>query len=178
MQETINSFRANFQRTKETFDLYLALRAKLTDAVDLSDMLRVVVVLAVSALDRFIHEVVEAGMGEIWAKTRAPTPSFNRFSVPLDAVDALVGGMGSTSWLTSLVRERHGYASFQQPERIQQALSLFTAEDVWQPIGIKLATTSDDVKRRLKLLVDRRNKIAHEADIDPSYPTSRWPIDE
>lgn len=108
MHETISSFRANFQRTRETFDLYLAIRATLTDAVDLSDMLRVVVVLAVSALDRFIHELVQAGMGEIWAKTRAATPSFGRFSVPLDAVDALVAGMDSTSWLTSLVRERHG----------------------------------------------------------------------
>ena len=29
----------------------------------------------------------------------------------------------------------------------------------------------------LSLMVDRRNKIAHEADIDPSYPGQRWPID-
>ena len=33
-------------------------------------------------------------------------------------------------------------------------------------------------KERLKLIVDRRNKIAHEADADPSYPHARWPIDE
>ena len=33
-----------------------------------------------------------------------------------------------------------------------------------------------DVKARLKLIVDRRNKIAHEADVDPSYPNMRWPI--
>jgi hypothetical protein len=25
---------------------------------------------------------------------------------------------------------------------------------------------------------DRRNKIAHEADMDPSYPGARWPISE
>jgi hypothetical protein len=29
----------------------------------------------------------------------------------------------------------------------------------------------------LALIVDRRNKIAHEADIDPSFPGQRWPID-
>lgn len=28
------------------------------------------------------------------------------------------------------------------------------------------------------LVVDRRNKIAHEADIDPSFPGKRWPIDD
>ena len=30
----------------------------------------------------------------------------------------------------------------------------------------------------LALIVDRRNKIAHEADMDPTSPGSRWPIDE
>jgi hypothetical protein len=35
---------------------------------------------------------------------------------------------------------------------------------------------SSDVKQRLKLIVDRRNKIAHEADMDPTYPKARWPI--
>ena len=30
----------------------------------------------------------------------------------------------------------------------------------------------------MNLIVDRRNKIAHEADMDPSYPGIRWPIDE
>jgi hypothetical protein len=32
------------------------------------------------------------------------------------------------------------------------------------------------VKQRLGLIVDRRNKIAHEADLDPTYPKVRWPI--
>jgi hypothetical protein len=27
-----------------------------------------------------------------------------------------------------------------------------------------------------KFIVDRRNKISHEADMDPSYPGTRWPI--
>ena len=35
-----------------------------------------------------------------------------------------------------------------------------------------------DVRRQLNLIVDRRNKIAHEADSDPTFPGSRWPIDE
>jgi hypothetical protein len=33
-----------------------------------------------------------------------------------------------------------------------------------------------DAKTRLKLIVDRRNKIAHEADLDPTSPGFRWPI--
>lgn len=41
-----------------------------------------------------------------------------------------------------------------------------------------MGTSAKDIKDRLDLIVDRRNKIAHEADIDPSYPDTRWPIDE
>ena len=34
----------------------------------------------------------------------------------------------------------------------------------------------EDVKSRLSLIVERRNKIVHEADLDPSYPGVRWPV--
>ena len=41
---------------------------------------------------------------------------------------------------------------------------------------------SDDIKQikeQLSSIVERRNKIAHEADINPTYNTGeRWPIDE
>jgi hypothetical protein len=40
-----------------------------------------------------------------------------------------------------------------------------------------LGTTTKEIKTSLLLIVDRRNKIAHEADIDPSFPGQRWPID-
>jgi hypothetical protein len=36
-----------------------------------------------------------------------------------------------------------------------------------------------DIKTQLSSIVDRRNKIAHEADIDPTYTIGqRWLIDE
>ena len=33
-----------------------------------------------------------------------------------------------------------------------------------------------DVKLQLKLIVDRRNKIVHEADVDPTPPRTRYAI--
>ncbi len=41
-----------------------------------------------------------------------------------------------------------------------------------------MAMSDSDVRDTLNLIIDRRNKIAHEADMDPSYPNSRWPISE
>ncbi|MOA60538.1 hypothetical protein D3C78_1854410 [compost metagenome] len=37
---------------------------------------------------------------------------------------------------------------------------------------------SQNLKTNLNLIVDRRNKIAHEADMDPTCPGFRWPIDD
>ena len=42
----------------------------------------------------------------------------------------------------------------------------------------ELNLTSQDVKNRLRAIVNRRNQIVHEADLDPSIPgaMNRWPI--
>ena len=45
-------------------------------------------------------------------------------------------------------------------------------------MSIELGVTQRDVKAWLSLLVDRRNKIAHEADMDPTNPGHRWPISD
>ncbi|MGC9944707.1 MAG: hypothetical protein ABSE48_23030, partial [Verrucomicrobiota bacterium] len=52
-----------------------------------------------------------------------------------------------------------------------------SAIKLWESVGAELGLQSKDVKIRLKLIVDRRNQIAHEADLDPSSPGFRWPID-
>lgn len=174
----IELFRLSIQRIKATSDLYLALKVRLTEAVDLSDILRALIVLLISALDHFIHELVRDGMTQIWKADRPTTPAFKRFTVSLEAVRSLQSGMTPELWISTQVRDRHSYQSFQQPERIQEAVRLFTQADFWEAAARKTNTTVELTKRQLKLLVDRRNKIAHEADVDPTYPTTRWPIDE
>jgi hypothetical protein len=69
--------------------------------------------------------------------------------------------------------------SFQHPDKIADAIRLFFPDPLWPAVGAKISLPTTDVKTRLKLIVDRRNKIAHEADMDPSYPglpRLRWPI--
>lgn len=46
-------------------------------------------------------------------------------------------------------------------------------------MSAQLGKPQKDIKQQLSAIVDRRNKIAHEADIDPTYGIgSRWNIDE
>jgi hypothetical protein len=46
-------------------------------------------------------------------------------------------------------------------------------------VASKLGKPAKDMKQQLSVIIDRRNKIAHEADIDPTFGIgSRWNIDE
>jgi hypothetical protein len=208
--------------------IHNSVKAQSTSALDLSDILRAALVLAVSALDYYIHEVVTLGMLEIHRGQRSePNPSpnssqsaFSRFQVSLGgarqerliAMDiaawleneiqqsqgfdfleqsypvsallpvisiSVLNRLNNASWLEDEIRERLGYQSFQQPGKIADAIRLISDKKLWDEVAVKLGTSAKDVKQQLSAIVDRRNKIAHEADIDPTFGIgSRWYIDE
>jgi hypothetical protein len=43
---------------------------------------------------------------------------------------------------------------------------------IWDTIAINLGRSTQEVKQQLELIIDTRNKIANEADLDPSFPNS------
>ena len=178
MQSAIDQFRSNIGRVKALGGLYKALTRLTTSALDSTDLLRAQIVMAVSALDHYIHVVTRIGMLEVYSGSRTATPSFDKFQVSMDSVIThAIGGTGN-AWFESEIREKHGYLSFQHPDRIGEAIRLFSSVQLWPSVASDLKMSPSDVKTRLRIIVDRRNKIAHEADSDPSYPGARWPISE
>lgn len=174
MKTAIEAFRTSMDRARHLGGLHEALSSLTTSAVDASDLLRAQLVLGVSALDYFVHEITVLGMVAVFEGRRPPTPSFMKYRVAMDSV--LSGTTTACGWFESDIRERHSFLSFQQPEKIADAIRLFSDVKLWQQVALQLAMPEQDIKARLKLIVDRRNKIAHEADVDPSYPNMRWPI--
>jgi len=83
---------------------------------------------------------------------------------------------GGSSWFEEEIREKHGYLAFQCPDKIAEAIRLFSPHELWPSVASRLGLSVHDVKTHLRLIIERRNKIAHEADLDPSYPGSRWSI--
>lgn len=208
--------------------LHNSVKAQSTSALDLSDILRAALVLAVSALDYYIHEVVTLGMIEIHRGQRpepnpphnSPQSAFSRFQVSLGGArqerlisidiaswlqneiqqsqgvaflqqshkistllpiisNSLANQLNQTSWLEDEIRERFGYQSFQQPDKIADAIRLISDKKLWEEVSTQLGKPSKDIKQELRAIVDRRNKIAHEADIDPTLGIGyRWNIDE
>lgn len=228
MQSALNQFRISIQRVRDLIALHNSVKAQATAALDISDILRSALVLSVSALDYYIHEVVTLGMLEIHRGTRPEPPvtnnstqsSFSRFKVSLGsaredrkiAIDIeswviselqqsygddflqqshnisslmpiianiILTKLNNNSWLEAEIRENLSYKSFQDPDKIAEAIRYISHKKLWQEVADNLGRTDKDIKQQLKLIVDRRNKIAHEADIDPTLNLgNRWEIDE
>lgn len=171
----IDSFRANISRARDLGQLYNALSAITTPALNADDLLRSQLVMSVSAMDHFIHEVVRQGMVAIYEGIRPSVPGFAKFKVSLIEAKSSVP-TSSSQWVDMAIRQSHSYLSFQHPDKIADVIRLIHNIPLWPALELRLRIPANDIKEQLKLIVDRRNKIAHEADVDPSYPGIRWPI--
>lgn len=177
MQTALDVFRKGMQRTRALHALHGSFASQVTAAIDLADILRAEVVLAVSALDYFVHELTRMGMLECWSGARVQTDAFLRYQLPLSAVPSLGSPLTAQQTFNSEIRAKHSFQSFQHPERIAYAIRLFSGVKLWEQVGSELGRPPQQIKSSLTLIIDRRNKIAHEDDADPSYPGQRWPID-
>ena len=176
MLQAIEQFRENLSRVKYLHGLYISLQSTVTLAIDLSDILRAEIVMMVSALDHYVHELSRLGMLEALEGRRPATDSLLRFEVSVATLLGALGGTSGAVLLEAEVRQRHSFQSFQQPDRIADAVRLFSPVELWNSVAAEMNEEPQILKTRIRLLVERRNKIAHEADTDPSFPGARWPI--
>lgn len=178
MKAAIDRFRINISYVRNLSAIHKALNAQTTSALDLSDILRLGLVMSVSALDKYIHDLVRIGMLEEYQAIRPATKNFLQFSISMKSAQTGISTPTNIDWLDDEIWNRHSWQSFQRPDKITEAIHLISNVKLWDEIGKKMGKNASDVKTQLNLIIDRRNCIAHEADIDPSYPDSRWPIDE
>ena len=173
MQSAFDQFRISISRVRDLIAVHNSVQVISTPALDLSDILRAALVLSVSALDYYVHEVVRLGMLEIYSGSRPEPPAFSRFQVSLGSTRSL------DNLLEDEIRQRHSYKSFQQPDNIAEAIRLIADKKLWEEVGNLMDRPAKDIKQELSIIVDRRNKIAHEADIDPTFDLgNKWSINE
>ena len=178
MQTAISQFRANIARVRNLGSIAHTLEVQTTHALDSSDILRSQIVLAVSALDLLVHEVVRLGMLETYMGERPRTRQYLAFQVSLASL--LNRGDGEDEqwlWLDDEIRTRHSYRSFQTPDNISEAVRLISDVRLWDEASNILAASPQQIRTALRAIVDRRNQIAHEADVIPAAGGELWPID-
>jgi len=172
MQNTLSQFKENIQRAKKQVEAALLMVEKVDPMIDVSDLFRSQYVFAVSALDRFAHELVRIGMFEIAEGKRIETQEFNTFfKESLKSIKSIKQlETPYAQILDKVVQGKHSLLSFQQPWSIAEALSHIYSGDLWEDIATELDSDGENLKARLRVIVNRRNTIAHEADMNPMNP--------
>ena len=177
MQTAIEQFRINIIRVRN-----IGSAAKILDAqpttLDVSDILRSELVLAVSALDQYVHEVVRLGMLDAYRGNRIRTQQFLRFQVSLESALRGISDPANEIWLEYQIRTRHSYQSFQSYNNIADAIRLISPARLWTEVANIVGMDQQDIRGTLGLIVNRRNQIVHESDTNLFSPDQRWPIDE
>lgn len=135
--------------------------------LDASDLLRWQWVLAVSALDKYIHDIVTDGMVEQYINKQPHTPKFDTFQLSMKTIINIQSAPVPEIAFRNEVIRKNSYLSFQDPDKIADALSfIWNVPNKWDVISRNMATpiSSSDLKIKLKNIVVRRNQIVHEGD--------------
>jgi hypothetical protein len=178
MKAILDQFKDNIQRIRNLHSIYTHLSVSTTNIIDMSDILRAELAFAVSAFDHYIHGIVRIGMLETFNGKRLETPLFKKFNIPLEKIRDAISNPSTFGWLEYEIIDQHSRKSFQKSNNIHDAIKLVSVIQIWEEIATKLGKNAGDLKTQLDTIVDRRNQIVHEADMDPSSPGSRWPIND
>ena len=168
MNQAYNQFRKNMQDVKD-LDTKFTNFNQANPNDDLTDLLRAEIVYSISAFDKLIHELVKIGMIETFNGSRIETVQYKTFKVTIDTLLKIQNpsGIPPQFWLKQEIERQHKLLSFQEPDKVNDALNLISDKPhKWQIIATQLGMTDKDVKIYLKNIVNRRNAIVHEADED------------
>ncbi|MFB7088067.1 hypothetical protein [Streptomyces sp. NPDC056296] len=157
--------------------------------IDIDDFYRAAWVQAVAAIDHWLHEEVLRRVAELTAKDSPEMPpQLRRYELPLHRVEAVRRGEVTLSEaVVEHLREKLAVQALQHPGKISEVLRLVTEKKVWYEAAGCLnqhffqgRTTFNEKKLRSRYLeiTQRRNRIAHDADLVDGDLKQRRPIDE
>jgi hypothetical protein len=166
-------FICSFDRGRGLSHVGRALESQALAGVDISESFRGAVVLALSALDSYIHNLCVEAIVESYLGKRKKNSHYGDAQVRLASAETGVSS-SSVKWLESEIRAQFSRDTYQRPDDIAKALRFVDdRRKIWVRIGVHLGDSAESVKARLSSIVDRRNMIVHEADIDPVWGSTR-----
>ena len=171
-------------------ELFVALHgyvvAQATGALQPDELLRAEWAARVSALDLYVHELVTTHLVGIFTGARPMCSGFGRFQVSADTVMRIQNAPAPTDRAAAFeleVRTRLSRVTYQAPDDIADGIRMVSPCSLWNEVALRLGasaatvtTIAGDLKKKLSVIVDRRNKIVHEGDLQPTVPRIPWPI--
>jgi hypothetical protein len=139
-------------------------------ALDCDDILRSALVLAVSSFDLFIHDLFRLEVTHRLDTKR----EINSLRVPFNVL--VSSDHAQIDIIDESIRKENSYKSFVAPDKLAECLRILV-DKPWDKIADTLNDTAAICKAKLKSVVDLRNRIVHEADVNPAYGgIELWPI--
>lgn len=168
MQQAISQFELNIKSVKNLHQLHKAFSNQ-DPLLDLSEILRSEIVLSVSALDCFVHDLIRLGTTEIYLGVRVFD---HKNSIKPDfEIKELIYLLTQPkdyqiSAIDKYVRETNNTKSFQTPINISTNLLKIGVDNIWFKVSKSMNIPQKEIEKTLELIINRRNQIVHEADID------------
>jgi len=161
--------KSQFEKNLESINILGGLYDYFSDqlkAIDLSELLRAQYVMLVSALDHYVHTRVREGLLNIFYDNSKISPNI---TISLKIVKLLLQEQNEDEQrriLDAEVRNILSKDSYQSSRNIENAFGLIEIKKIWSSIAPNFGKTVEEIKNTLNLVVTRRNKIAHESDIN------------
>src|SRR2546428_9037884 len=96
MNRALQQFEINLQSARQLGIFYSAFAPQVTDAIQLEELLRAEIVLAVSALDCYVHDIVRIGMGRAFNVCAGEPSAFLEFGVSFRFVKGVMSALTPT----------------------------------------------------------------------------------
>lgn len=172
--KAIEAFRFNMERARKLVGLYQQLIDQGTDHDEVDDVLRASLVLAVGALDAFVHDRVGEQLVRYIRRSLKSDPD------SLGPVERELKGVEMREilrWLTlsrpfvqvrKVVDDRMGAQSLQHPGKIEEAFHLIGKKEIWSQVSQGIEMNAGELKRKVANAAKRRNQIVHEGDREKS----------
>ncbi|AZY53251.1 hypothetical protein [Bordetella avium] len=179
-------FQDAWERCATLSQLHAFAAAHIANALRKEELLRAEWAARVSALDLYVHETVAQGLLKIFTGEKPSTAAFERFSIPNSVLMRIRNAAEPSQQYAAFdfeIRRQLSLISYQYPDAIADGIRLISSVELWKEIVLHHGSTSQTavadaktLKGQLKMVVDRRNKIVHEGDMQPSFPRAVWAI--
>lgn len=178
--KAIDLFEINIQRAEKLLKIHESAHAKgrPPSTGESDDILRAVVVFAVSALDAYFHmRITEVVRKIIYKNKRIPHKSVSyiekNFPQEKRVAELLKIAIGNRPHqdIIKLLEKSLSGLTFQKPEQLEKGFGIMDINDPWKKLNHRLKLKGGTPKAFLIGVSNRRDDIVHEGDvyISPKY---------
>jgi hypothetical protein len=147
---------------------------KLPIKVAKNDLRRMSLVMAVAAIDSYMHGIILRRIADVRRRTHLPS-ELRRLEIAFcdlahladTSIEARRQGHDTRPWVQvkAVLQARLLKETFQSYDQVARAFKIAGVEDGWSKIASELGEKEVKIKDRLDALVHRRNQIVHEGDL-------------